>query len=494
MKYYPFLYLSNVSNHRLPQRPTTVIWDITSRCNLNCITCYNSFRYDVKVRYNIEEKDRELNTEEAKIAINKLKSFGFKHLHLLGGEPLIRPDIIELVDFATKLGLKVTVNTNGLMLTRYDFAKKLVEAGVHQITISLDGAIEETNDKIRGKGVYKAVLKALEVLNTLRREGYKIEIGLAYTMTKLNLHEMPSFVELASKYNVNVIDFMSLYISGNAVKNKEILEYTPAEALDALERLAEFISQNRDKYKNIIIQLDIWYPTAIYLERKYRVGFRYHPRNMGCMAVIDRIYMDAYGNLHPCGITTNDIYTKDIIKDKKLVPEKINILTINKLSDLLNSMYFKSFLILRGNKSMYLNKEPCKNCDYFSICIPCPIVNYSKTTIEECADTFKREKEFENYILNSRIKLDKNKILINNNKVFVYDKYKNVYREANKLASQIILEIYKENICVKDLTNKLKHIYSSISPRQIERDVIDFIWHLKILGVIELLHECKNTS
>jgi radical SAM protein with 4Fe4S-binding SPASM domain len=432
-----------------------------------------------------------LNTEEARTAIRKLKSFGFKHLHLLGGEPLLRPDIIELVSFANSLGMKVTINTNGIMLAQYDFAKRLIEAGVPQITISLDGAKEETNDIIRGKGVFKKVIQALNILNKLREEGYKVEIGIAFTMTKINLDEMPQVVELAHEYRVDVVDFMSLYVSGNAIKHLKELEYTTKEALDKLEQLAEFLSRNRNRYKSILIQLDIWYPTAIYLERKYRVGLRCHPRNMGCMAVVDRIYMDTYGNLHPCGITTNGLYNKEVLRDKQLIIQNINILYVNSLEEIIRGKYFLSFLKLRANKNIYLNKEPCRACDYFEMCVPCPIINYPRKIIEECAETFKREKEFEDSVLSSFIKLHKDKILVNGNRISVYDSYHQAYRVANDMASQIIeLLLNKENdMTVKEIIIEVKKNCNQISDRQLERDVIDFIQYLKVLGVVKLTNE-----
>jgi radical SAM protein with 4Fe4S-binding SPASM domain len=208
---------------------------------------------------------------------------------------------------------------------------------------------------------------------------------------------------------------------------------------------------------------------------------------MGCMAVVDRIYMDVSGNLHPCGITDNEFYTRDLIDNKLLIPQNINILRVNSLKEIIRSSYFLSFLKLRANKKIYTNKIPCNTCDYFHICIPCPIINYNKKIIEECYETFRREKEFENSVLNSFVILHKNKIKLDGKSILVYDKFRQVYKSTNSTAREIILLVLDKKLKVKDIVNELKSKYSKVSQRQLERDIIDFIWYLKILDVVDLI-------
>ncbi len=476
-KYIPHSYQFFIDFHKIPKCPETLIWDVTFRCNLKCIHCYNSDRYfDTS-------KQKELNTEQAKVAIRKLADFGFKHIHLLGGEPLIRKDIVELASYTTKKGLRMTINTNGVLLD-YDLAKKLADSGVDQITISIDGAKKETNDYIRGHGTFTKILNAVEAVNKTRENYTDLELGFAFTMTKINLSEMPEIVRLANEYGIDIVDFMELYISGNANRNTDLL-YSVSESLNALEKLSEYIKDHKKEFKDIIIQMDVWYPTAIYLERKYRIGLVYHPRNMGCMAVVDRWYMESNGNIHPCGITTNPIYDMPI-RNREVIIENKNILEVSSMEEITGSKYFTSFLELRDDKQRFEKKLPCATCDYFSFCIPCPFINYGADVIKECMEVFKRERKFEESVKKLRPVVKTSHLLSDSSGIKVYDKELDVYRSIEGIGIDILEYILqKKEVVVEDVIN---HVYSKydVDKRQVERDVIDFVWWLQLLDVLKL--------
>jgi MoaA/NifB/PqqE/SkfB family radical SAM enzyme len=117
-----------------------VVWNSTRTCNLNCIHCYMDSE--------AKKYSGELTTEEAKQMIDDLADFKVPVLLFSGGEPLIRPDILELAEYAGSKGIRPTLSTNGTLISR-EVAQRIKDIGVGYVGISLDG-LREVNDKFRG--------------------------------------------------------------------------------------------------------------------------------------------------------------------------------------------------------------------------------------------------------------------------------------------------------------------------------------------------------
>ncbi|WP_243678922.1 radical SAM protein [Vulcanisaeta distributa] len=118
-----------------------IFWNITYRCNLKCIHCYINA---------IQGLSRdELTTEEALRVVDDAHELRTPLLIISGGEPLIREDITDVMRRANDYGIKVSLSTNGTLITR-DWALKLKELNVQYVGISIDSPIPEVHDKIRG--------------------------------------------------------------------------------------------------------------------------------------------------------------------------------------------------------------------------------------------------------------------------------------------------------------------------------------------------------
>ena len=129
-----------------------VVWNSTKTCNLECIHCYASAK---KSKF-----PGELTTEEARAMIDDLADFKVPALLMSGGEPLVRPDIIDLAQYATSKGIRVTFSTNGILITD-EKAAKLEEIGVTYCGISVDGS-EPRHDVMRAKkGAFQETLKGI---------------------------------------------------------------------------------------------------------------------------------------------------------------------------------------------------------------------------------------------------------------------------------------------------------------------------------------------
>lgn len=111
-----------------------VSWMTTNQCNLKCSHCYQDAG---------SQKDAELTTAEGKKLIDEIARAGFKIMIFSGGEPLMRPDIYELVAYAASKGLRPVFGTNGTLITK-EAAQKLKDSGAAAMGISLDSLDEES--------------------------------------------------------------------------------------------------------------------------------------------------------------------------------------------------------------------------------------------------------------------------------------------------------------------------------------------------------------
>jgi radical SAM protein with 4Fe4S-binding SPASM domain len=157
-------------------RRPIVVWNITRACNLKCIHCYNDS--------GAGKTCNDVTTEKAKAVLDDLAGFGVPSVLFSGGEPLIRPDLFELIQYAGQVGLRTVISTNGTLITAA-VAKRIMDCGVSYVGISLDG-IGQINDKFRG--VNGAFDKAVEGIRNCMAVG--IRVGLRLTLTKRNVQDL----------------------------------------------------------------------------------------------------------------------------------------------------------------------------------------------------------------------------------------------------------------------------------------------------------------
>lgn len=172
-------------------KPPVVCIMITGKCNSHCRQC------DVWKR----KPTKELSTEQWKSAISKLKKWiGPFYLNIFGGEPFLRKDLFEIIEFAQNKGIFTDVITNGLLLSaRY---RELSNSNLSKITVSLDGATAKTHDFLKGHGSFKSVVPAIK---TLRKSQKDLIITINSIMLKQNLQELPALVHFVKSNNLNGI-------------------------------------------------------------------------------------------------------------------------------------------------------------------------------------------------------------------------------------------------------------------------------------------------
>jgi heme d1 biosynthesis radical SAM protein NirJ len=184
-----------------------VIWNLVRRCNLKCKHCY-SISADV-------DFPGELTTEQIFTVMDDLQGFKVPVLILSGGEPLLRPDIFDISARAKDMGFYVGLSSNGALIDEKNISD-ITAIGYDYLGVSLDG-IGEVNDKFRGKkGAFAAALNGIRLaLN----EG--IKVGMRFTATSDNIHQMPQMLQLMEDENIDKFYLSHLSYAGRGNKNRQ---------------------------------------------------------------------------------------------------------------------------------------------------------------------------------------------------------------------------------------------------------------------------------
>jgi MoaA/NifB/PqqE/SkfB family radical SAM enzyme len=199
---------------------------VTESCNSRCTTCY-AWK---------NKPENELTTEEMKDALRQLKEVGVKHVVFIGGEPLLRKDIGEIINESARLGFETRIIvTNGLLLK--DKAKELLSNGITHITVSIDG-IGESDDKIRGiPGSYARAVEGIKAVQKLKKAmGLDVPVTIITTMLlNQNVEDISKLIELAKSLDAywlfNLLDpnlniFKGIPFSELIVQDKEKIDDT----------------------------------------------------------------------------------------------------------------------------------------------------------------------------------------------------------------------------------------------------------------------------
>jgi radical SAM protein with 4Fe4S-binding SPASM domain len=204
------------------ERRPIVVWNITRACNLKCVHCYNDS--------GAAKADDELSTTQAKIVLDDLAQFGVPSVLFSGGEPLMRPDLFEIIHYAVERGLRAVISTNGTLISA-DVAKKIKQHRVSYVGISLDG-IGHINDKFRG--VSGAFERAVEGIKNCQDAG--VRIGLRLTLTKRNVQDLESLFEFFEAGKIERACFYHFVPSGRGavIADEDLTHAQTREAVDII--------------------------------------------------------------------------------------------------------------------------------------------------------------------------------------------------------------------------------------------------------------------
>ena len=253
-----------------------ISWNTTYECNMFCKHCYRDA--------GLKASD-ELSTQEAKKMISEISATGFKIMIFSGGEPLMRQDILELVEYAKSKGLIPVFGSNGTLIT-LDMAKDLKKAGAKGIGISLDSMDKKKHDEFRCfSGAWDGAVKGMENCREV-----ELPFQIHTTVMGWNKHEISDITDFAVKIGAKGHHTFFLVPTGRAVNIEE-------ESLRAQE-YEDVLKSIMLKQKEVDIELKpTCAPQFMRIAGEMGLELRF---GKGCIAGTNYCIISPVGDVQPC--------------------------------------------------------------------------------------------------------------------------------------------------------------------------------------------------
>lgn len=216
--------------------PIAMLAELTHRCPLSCPYCSNPVE--------MAKLDTELDTETWRRVFQEAAEIGVLQLHLSGGEPASRRDLIELVSAAHEAGLYTNLITSGIGLTQKRL-EQLDKVGLDHVQLSLQGTTPEMADEIGGyKGGYKRKMQVAEWIGQI---GFPLTLNAV--LHRRNLHQLPRALEMAQDMGARRIEVATVQFHGWALQNRDALMPTREQAKEA----TRIVNEARKALKSVLV-------------------------------------------------------------------------------------------------------------------------------------------------------------------------------------------------------------------------------------------------
>ena len=273
-----------ITPEKMDFRAYSISWNLTKRCNLNCDHCYLDANFRGGFRTD------ELSTDECRRVIDQIAEVNPNaFLILTGGEPLLRPDIYDLIRHAAEKKFMVVLGTNGTLINKNN-AEKIKTAGAHGVGISIDSMDASKHNTFRG--VPFAWERSMEAFDVLNEVG--VDFLVQMSVSDMNYREIPDVVAFAEKAGAIAFNLYFLICTGRGQGNTDISNAAYEEALKLLyEQQMNYKgrlminSKCAPQYKRVVYEND---PDSVYT-RTY---------SGGCPAGTHYSRISPEGNLTPC--------------------------------------------------------------------------------------------------------------------------------------------------------------------------------------------------
>jgi len=336
------------------RRPITV-WNITRTCNLRCVHCYSDS--------NALQYPGELTWEEMEKVVEDLAAYKVPSLLFSGGEPMIHPHFFDLVDKSTALGLKLTISTNGTLITP-EKAALLKAANVAYVGISLDG-IGAIHDEFRRKeGAFDAAVRGFKNCHAVNQK-----TGLRLTLTRHNVENIDKILDFIEDQEIQRVCFYHLVPAGRGSELQVLQSEEARGAIDTLiARVEAWHKQGVERELLTVTQPADGAYLLVRMERENHPNLAEARRllawNGGGANSSGRgiANIDTQGTVHP------DQFWQDVnLGNVKTMPfSQIWEGKNQESSEILASI--RSIGLLTNDERQARMTGPCADCKWFSIC------------------------------------------------------------------------------------------------------------------------------
>jgi heme b synthase len=328
--------------------PKWIAWEITRRCNLKCVHCRSSSEEEI-------QGHPDFTFEEAKRILDDINSYASPVVVLSGGEPLMREDVFDIARYGTDLGFRMCLATNGTLVTE-EVCRKIKEAEIRMVSLSLDGATAETHDDFRNQeGAFAGTMKAIELFN---KNNIPFLINSSFTVR--NKDEIPEIYKLVKGLGATAWYMFMIVPTG---RGEDIMEELIPEGL--YDEILDWHYQVEKEENELLMR-----PTCaphyyrIIREKAKEEGEKFERRSLkfstggskGCLAGQLICLINVDGEVLPCSY----------------FPKSAGNLKEESFKGIWENS--ELFLQLRDFKSY---KGSCGSCEYVSVCGGCRARSYA---------------------------------------------------------------------------------------------------------------------
>jgi MoaA/NifB/PqqE/SkfB family radical SAM enzyme len=259
--------------------PRAVTIAVTSGCQCRCLHCSAAKYAENATAFG----KKELSTDELKGLIDECIELGAVNITFTGGEPLLRPDIYDLISYVDKEEAITQLFTNGLLLTG-DNVRRLKEAGLYSLEVSLDSPYPEEHDSFRGiDGGFEAAVRGIKYA---LEEGLLVGISTYATRERIKDGSLELLIDLGRKLGVHEVSIFDPVPTGRLLGSEDVLLTENERAY--LMKIQRSYNQ-MEGHTRVSTQSAQCSPVAFYA--------------LGCFSGTNQAYVTAFGDVNPCDFT-----------------------------------------------------------------------------------------------------------------------------------------------------------------------------------------------
>jgi AdoMet-dependent heme synthase len=211
-----------VKHPNFDQNPYIAIWEITRACDLACLHCRAEA---IKWRHPLE-----LSTRESLQLVDQVSQCGNPLFVLTGGDPMKRPDLLEIIPYAVQKGLRVAMTPSGTPLMTREAVSQLKKAGLSRLAVSLDGSTPEIHDRFRQvTGSYRWTMNCIDYAHEVN-----LPVQINTTVSRHNLADLETIADLLLTRNIALWSVFFLVPTGRGKADDEV-------SADDYERVFHFL-------------------------------------------------------------------------------------------------------------------------------------------------------------------------------------------------------------------------------------------------------------
>ncbi|MCO6178216.1 radical SAM protein [Ciceribacter sp. RN22] len=340
--------------------PEVVRIDITGECNLRCLHCQASMF--------LGQAERDLTTSEWKSFLRQFADEGGLYVTFLGGEPFLRRDLVELIEFGRALGLRSAVTTHGLLLTS-ELIRRCFELGC-VLSLSIDGPDAESHDYFRGRGTFAKICRILRKIEDVRGSGIAGTLGLSATINSKSHRKVTDLFNFAKSASADFLTIAQIHGGGRAAVNWQQISISEADLRRAAtDVLSEMLALQQQSHPLLVRPDFITHRLKDEVEREIGTQVTF-PAKLDFSGITE-FYVQHDGNVFPSQQVSN------MLPDVRQGAERIGITFSGNnirqatLREIFASRPFERFRELMMSRAYIDEYHACKTCVHKYVdCIP----------------------------------------------------------------------------------------------------------------------------